>query len=323
MKKTLFLLGILGLSSSCVHTQKTTPPPKEPHTFEEIADELAQALVRGDAQEATKHWITTPELTQMAQCSESESIEGTEDMALLNEWSVDVIAFLAKGPRPKDMTAQLLEVKTQSMERQNKGQMMDGCTFLMDVEVGAFHAKYRIEKDDTGQNSTTEDVQLGFIKINDKIRLFGPILNTQGEHWPLFKEMAEQAASLPEQPLVGVFLKACRAEAPMNVMAIKHAQLAYDAEYDQFLAIAQHPAELPGQKAVAWTAKNGFEKLSWQPDGEVRGAYSVSIKEPTTEDPHWDFQVIGKIDCDGDGNPAIYMATKTLNVKQLSPLDVY
>jgi len=323
MKTTLFWLGILGLSAGCVHTPKTTTaPPKVPQTLEEIADELAQAFVSGDSKKATSLWITRSELSEMASCSESESIAGTEDMALLSEWSVDVVSYLTKGPRAKDMTAELLEVKTQSMERQNKGQMIDDCTFLMDVEVGAFYAKYRIEKDTTGQHSRTDQVQLGFIKLNGNYRLFGPP-QVQNEHWPLFAEMAQQVASPPEQPLIGVFLKACRAEAPMNVKAIKEAQMAYNATEDRYLAIAQHPAELPGKNAVLWTGGSGFDNLNWQPDGEVRGAYSVTIQEPTENDPSGDFKVIGKIDCDGDGDPAIYMATKTLHATQLSPVDVY
>ena len=109
---------------------------------------------------------------------------------------------------------------------------------------------------------------------------------------------------------------ACRTEVPANIAGIRIAQQAYDAEFDQYLSIPQNPESLSGDSPVDWPQSAGFEQIGWIPDGKVRGAYSVT----TTS---MDFKITGKIDCDGDGVPAIYTATKSIKAQRSTAENVY
>ena len=120
--------------------------------------------------------------------------------------------------------------------------------------------------------------------------------------------------------------KAKRAEVPSNVKAIKEAEMAYEATEDQFLAIAQNPASVPGKKATAWTTSTGFEAISWQPDGNVRGAYTVvttGASSGSGTGTGGDFTVTGKCNVDGDSVEATYTATKSLNAKRITKNNVF
>jgi hypothetical protein len=120
-------------------------------------------------------------------------------------------------------------------------------------------------------------------------------------------------------------LKACRAEVPSNVKGIKVAQVIFNSEEDAYLAVSSHPsAYAPGKNAQNWGRGNtGFNNLNWMPDGKVRGVYNVSTTTPSSRSPGGDFEVVGRIDCDGDGVEATYTATKSLNVKNTTANDVY
>jgi len=109
---------------------------------------------------------------------------------------------------------------------------------------------------------------------------------------------------------------ACRTEVPANLTGIRTAQEAYNAEFDQYVSIPQNPESLSGNSPVDWPQSAGFEQIGWNPDGKVRGAYSVT----TTR---MDFKITGKIDCDGDGVPAIYTATKSIKAQRSTAENVY
>ena len=116
---------------------------------------------------------------------------------------------------------------------------------------------------------------------------------------------------------VAMQLKAKRAEVPGNVDGIKTAQMAYDAAYDGFVTAAVNPAGSIGKAQQDWsTTVAGWSTLGWSPDGKVRGNYETT--NATT-----DFNVEGNSDVDGDGTPATYTASKTLNATQTSLNDVY
>jgi hypothetical protein len=120
-------------------------------------------------------------------------------------------------------------------------------------------------------------------------------------------------------------LKACRAEVPSHVKAIKNAEEVYDAETDAFLPVTAHPSQLSsGKNAVSWNGGNsGFNNLYWKPSGDVRGVYSVSTTASSSRTPGGDFKITGRIDCDGDGVEATYTATKSINVTRTTPEDVF
>ena len=116
--------------------------------------------------------------------------------------------------------------------------------------------------------------------------------------------------------------RAKRAEVPANVDGIKTSEMGYEAAFDQFITVTEHPvgdASL-GKKTVAWSNGNtGFQTLGWAPDGEVRGNYSVT----TTTAGSSDFTVTGDCDVDDDDTTARYTATKSTNTAFHNRNDTY
>ena len=118
--------------------------------------------------------------------------------------------------------------------------------------------------------------------------------------------------------------RAKRAEVPANVDGIKTAEMGYDAAFDQFISVTQHPSTSPGKNPVAWgTGNSGFRTLGWAPDGQVRGRYDVTTTQPSSGNPGGNFLVTGICDVDGDGTTANYTATKSINAVQNTANDVY
>lgn len=118
--------------------------------------------------------------------------------------------------------------------------------------------------------------------------------------------------------------RAKRAEIPSNVKAIKDVEMAYDAEYNQFLTATQHPTTTPGKSPVDWAGGNtSFQRLGWAPDGAVRGVYSVSTVAASSGTPGGDFTVTGVCDVDADGVTATYTATKSVNTAFRNNNDTY
>ncbi len=124
-------------------------------------------------------------------------------------------------------------------------------------------------------------------------------------------------------PFIGIFAaiaipnfvvmqqRAKRAEVPMNVDGIKVTLIAYEAINDTYLAVPE-PVPLDtvmiGEQLVPWPSGTPFDELGWMPDGDVRGTYWVEVS-----DDGLDFTVHGMCDVDGDGDPAHYTATKSIN----------
>ena len=118
--------------------------------------------------------------------------------------------------------------------------------------------------------------------------------------------------------------RAKRAEIPSNVKAIKDVEMAYDAEYNVFLTATAHPTGTPAKAPVAWSGGNSsFQRLGWQPDGDVRGVYAVSTTAPSNATPGGDFVVTGICDVDADGDTATYTATKSVNTAFRNNNDTY
>ncbi len=102
-------------------------------------------------------------------------------------------------------------------------------------------------------------------------------------------------------------LKSKRAEVPGNVDAIKTAEMAYDAAYDAFIDAADNPGTVGKTPQAFDNTATDFKRLSWQPDGEVRGSYSVTGSSNT------DFTANGYCDVDGDGTSVHYSNTLSTN----------
>ena len=97
--------------------------------------------------------------------------------------------------------------------------------------------------------------------------------------------------------------------------------MGYDAAFDEYMtpipAWPRAMEDLTPEK-VDWGGGNpGFQKLGWSPNGNVRGTYWVE-SHPTEG-----FIAYGAIDADGDGIPAVYMATKRQNTHLLTEPDIF
>ena len=106
-------------------------------------------------------------------------------------------------------------------------------------------------------------------------------------------------------------------EIPMNMNAIKVAEISYYSQFDQYVAADAYPPFVEKQAKI-WDgqASGGFETIGWIPFGNVRGSYSVS----TT---HNDFTITGISDIDGDGINATYVATSSTNPTKTTAPDIY
>ena len=117
--------------------------------------------------------------------------------------------------------------------------------------------------------------------------------------------MASILAAVAVPNLLALRMQAVRAELPINVEAIRTAELAYRAGRDTYLRAAPHPRQVPGPEPVSWPWTNqAFEELGFAPDGAVRGVYEV------TDATSWDFMVTGTIDADGDGEEVVCTASR-------------
>jgi len=108
-------------------------------------------------------------------------------------------------------------------------------------------------------------------------------------------------------------------EVPLNVELIRVSEIKYESAFNKFVPATSAPREAHAVDAelVKWAPSDGFKKLSWAPDAEeVRGSYQVS----TTDDG---FTVEGACDVDGDGQRAIFKATKEAEAAATTESGVY
>ncbi len=110
--------------------------------------------------------------------------------------------------------------------------------------------------------------------------------------------------------------RAKRAEVPPNVDGIKTAEIAYDAAFDTYVTAAVAPTSSVDKLARAWVTNTGFTALGWEPSGDTRGAYMVTMAGNTN------FTVTGYCDVDADGVNATYTATKSISAT-LDPSQVH
>ena len=113
-------------------------------------------------------------------------------------------------------------------------------------------------------------------------------------------------------------LRARRSELPGNIDGIKTAEIAMNAAFDTYVAVTTSvPASTPGKSARPWETGTDFQTLGWSPDGDVRGSYSV----PSVTD--LDFTISAACDVDGDGTPAAYSATSSINATLITDQTIY
>jgi len=119
--------------------------------------------------------------------------------------------------------------------------------------------------------------------------------------------------------LLNTSKKAARAEVPLNVDAIKLAEVTYNDAFDEYVSAeaAPRPRTAVDAQKVAWVPTPGFVKLAWEPaEKEVYGSYMVVAQED-------DFTVTGTCDGDGDGQRAIFTANATDNATMTTDESIY
>lgn len=108
-------------------------------------------------------------------------------------------------------------------------------------------------------------------------------------------------------------------EVPLNVDLIRVSEIDYHSAFSKYVPATAAPREphAVDTELIKWVPSPGFEKLSWAPEGgEVRGSYQVR----TTDDG---FEVEGACDVDGDGQRAIFKATKDATAAATTASGVY
>ncbi len=131
------------------------------------------------------------------------------------------------------------------------------------------------------------------------------------------------AIAVPQYNLF--ILRAKRAELPVNLDAIRIAELSYHAEWDIFTTCALQPPAPPGRKQVWFPANNftnfDWNQLGWVPDGKVFGQYSVAATASFSDEA--EFTANAYSDIDGDGNLAHFEGTRQVKPWLMTPTIVY
>jgi len=112
--------------------------------------------------------------------------------------------------------------------------------------------------------------------------------------------------------------RAQRAEVPTNIDGIRAAAMAYQSAHGRVMAEdIPRPDAFPGNRERPWKAGTRFDELGWEPEGTVRGSYSIS-----TTSPH-EYRIKGYCDVDGDGTQAVYTATSAEGAQAQTQSSVY
>jgi hypothetical protein len=101
--------------------------------------------------------------------------------------------------------------------------------------------------------------------------------------------------------------------------AIRSAENSFEREFDTFHPCAATPPEVPGATAVPFEGGGvrDFVELGWYPDDPVRCRYSVTV----SGDPQG-FEAVAECDLDGDGEIAVWRATRAKRAHRVSPAGV-
>jgi len=95
-------------------------------------------------------------------------------------------------------------------------------------------------------------------------------------------------------------LKSKTAEAIVNIEAIRKAEVAYRAEFGDWVSATPSPASHGGTgRADFVDTGGGFATLGWAPEGRVYFNYAVAVVDTA-------FTVDSSADMDGDGSPQIW-----------------
>jgi type II secretory pathway pseudopilin PulG len=114
-------------------------------------------------------------------------------------------------------------------------------------------------------------------------------------------------------------MRAKRSEAPANLDAIRVAERAYHAEWDEHVPVPPTPDLVPGRTPTAFEGGglSAFQDLGWVATSPVYCRYNV-----ITHGVH-DFLATAECDIDGDGVYAVYEATPDSKATLVTSNNVY
>ena len=109
-----------------------------------------------------------------------------------------------------------------------------------------------------------------------------------------------------------------RAEVPTNLEGIRVAAIAYRAAHGQILSEEiPRPDAFPGKRERPWREGSRFDALGWEPEGRVRGSYTLMATTVGT------FKVKGFCDVDDNGTQAIFEVSADGDVLALTDSEVF
>jgi len=119
-------------------------------------------------------------------------------------------------------------------------------------------------------------------------------------------------------------LRAKRSELPTNLDAIRTAEKAYHAEWDQYLSVPLCPAAEPRREPIdlEGACATDWAELGWSPDGIGLCRYQV-VAFNSGDWATSDFEATAECDIDGDGNYALFRASKDERSAMVTGNNVY
>jgi type IV pilus assembly protein PilA len=108
-------------------------------------------------------------------------------------------------------------------------------------------------------------------------------------------------------------MKAKASEGKINLAAIATSEIAYQAEYNVYIACAANPAAIPGTTPDPWGTPADFTAMGFAPkDSNVLYQYTVTVTATA-------FNGSAEGDVDGIGGHSIYTVSNTAPVTDANP----
>ncbi len=120
-------------------------------------------------------------------------------------------------------------------------------------------------------------------------------------------------------------LRANRAGGPSTLDALRVAEMAYIAEFDDVVEFGPCPPSPPGRELRGWGDRclEQLESVGHLPSSAVRCSYVVRKVESAGGAGSPDFTMSAFCDVDGDGDEASYSASREMRASMGTPNNVY
>ena len=121
---------------------------------------------------------------------------------------------------------------------------------------------------------------------------------------------------------ISMALRAKRAEAPINLDAIRTAEIAYYGEFQEYFSVEPCPSSAPGRQQIPFEGEcaDSFRSFGWSPEGLMTRCQYSAQAIPGGEG---DFKLIARCDGDGDGVEAVYEASRDSRATMVTSNNIY